>query len=200
SIARVVAALDLSEGSIEGSDSLDQPDAVFQEMMRRQGIAGAARARSTRRLMIAFGLMGTLAAPGLVPAAADAGVQRDDLTPADSERVHKVVQPTDDFSRAEAFEVRGGGAGTTDKLVTADIFSHPSANLDFAGRERFFLGNALFRKDWVQSPASTLASDGLGPLFNARSCQACHVKDGRGHVPHTILDMEREEAVSLLLR
>src|SRR5690606_23042947 len=41
----------------------------------------------------------------------------------------------------------------------------------------------LFRKDWVSSPSSTQASDGLGPLFNARSCQACHVKDGRGTVP-----------------
>src|SRR5690606_36235593 len=30
SIERVVAALDFSEVSIEGSDSLDQPDAVFQ--------------------------------------------------------------------------------------------------------------------------------------------------------------------------
>ena len=44
-------------------------------------------------------------------------------------------------------------------------------------------GNALFNKRWSSSPSSTLASDGLGPLFNARSCQACHIKDGRGEVP-----------------
>ena len=45
----------------------------------------------------------------------------------------------------------------------------------------FKLGNALFRKTWVAAPASTLASDGLGPLYNARACQDCHLKDGRGH-------------------
>ncbi|KAF0115141.1 MAG: hypothetical protein FD150_1202 [Rhodobacteraceae bacterium] len=47
----------------------------------------------------------------------------------------------------------------------------------------FKLGNALFRKTWVAAPASTKASDGLGPLYNARACQDCHLKDGRGHTP-----------------
>lgn len=125
---------------------------------------------------------------------------RDDLSAEDTTRVRKVVRPATDFVRPEAFEARPGGAATVTKLINADIFSHPSANLDFAGRERFFVGNGLFRKDWVPSPASTLASDGLGPLFNARSCQACHVKDGRGHVPHSLPGMPREEAVAALLR
>lgn len=158
--------------------------------------------RAVYRRLIVTGtlIIGCLVAGGSLLLAADTTPKRVDLTPADAERVRKVARPASGFSRAEPFEVRSGGAGTTDKLVTADIFSHPSANLDFAGRERFFLGNALFRKDWVQSPASTLASDGLGPLFNARSCQACHVKDGRGHVPHDFPRMEREEPVSLLLR
>ena len=49
----------------------------------------------------------------------------------------------------------------------------------------FKLGNGLFRKLWVSSPSSTQASDGLGPLFNARACQSCHLKDGRGHPPET---------------
>ena len=35
----------------------------------------------------------------------------------------------------------------------------------------------------MSSPSSTQASDGLGPLFNARACQSCHLKDGRGHPP-----------------
>ena len=43
----------------------------------------------------------------------------------------------------------------------------------------FKVGNGLFRKLWVTAPSSTQASDGLGPLFNARSCQNCHLKDGR---------------------
>ena len=47
----------------------------------------------------------------------------------------------------------------------------------------FKVGNGLFRKLWVTAPASTRVSDGLGPLYNARSCQSCHLKDGRAHPP-----------------
>src|SRR5262249_2288401 len=54
----------------------------------------------------------------------------------------------------------------------------------------------LFRKLWVSSPSSTQSSDGLGPLFNARGCQNCHLKDGRGHPPENA----DEEAVSMFLR
>lgn len=50
--------------------------------------------------------------------------------------------------------------------------------------ERFFgVGNSFFNQNWVQAPASTTARDGLGPFFNARSCAACHFKDGRGRAP-----------------
>ncbi|MCX7345687.1 MAG: hypothetical protein NTU78_08105 [Alphaproteobacteria bacterium] len=40
------------------------------------------------------------------------------------------------------------------------------------------MGKALFARNWVAAPASTDASDGLGPLFNARSCNACHAGGG----------------------
>jgi len=36
------------------------------------------------------------------------------------------------------------------------------------------MGKALFERDWVPAPTSTDASDGLGPLFAARSCAGCH--------------------------
>ena len=36
------------------------------------------------------------------------------------------------------------------------------------------LGKALFERIWVSAPASTKSADGLGPLYNARSCTACH--------------------------
>ena len=45
---------------------------------------------------------------------------------------------------------------------------------------QFFVGNSFFNQNWVSAPASTQARDGLGPLMNARSCSACHFKDGRG--------------------
>lgn len=131
---------------------------------------------------------------GLSAFAADA--LRTDLSKEDLQRVRAVTTPTEDFSKPEAFENMQGGAATTQAAVSRDSFSHFSANLTFAQEEQFKLGNALFRKLWVSSPSSTLASDGLGPLFNARSCQGCHVKDGRGRAP----DTEGEKATSLFLR
>ncbi|MVW71572.1 di-heme oxidoredictase family protein [Bordetella sp. 15P40C-2] len=131
--------------------------------------------------------------------AVGASVGRDDLSDEDRARVAKVTAPTSDFSKSEPFESLQAGAGTTRKLVNADIFSQPSANLTFEGRQQFLVGNGLFRKDWVSAPSSTQASDGLGPLFNARSCQGCHTKDGRGSVPG-FDPMERSDTVALLLR
>ncbi len=119
----------------------------------------------------------------LAATAVAAGSLRDDLTPNDARRVAAITKPTADFSRAEQFEKMQGGAATTQKVSDANALSQPSANLSFADQERFALGNGLFRKDWVTAPSSTQASDGLGPLFNARACQSCHLKDGRGHAP-----------------
>ncbi|GGF12626.1 thiol oxidoreductase [Youhaiella tibetensis] len=115
--------------------------------------------------------------------AQDGGGVRSDLTPKDLERVRAVTAPTQDFSKPERFELLPAGAATTKKLVNRDSFSLPSANLSFEQQERFNLGNGFFTKLWVSAPSSTKASDGLGPLFNSRGCQNCHLKDGRGHPP-----------------
>ena len=128
-------------------------------------------------------------------ALADAGPARSDLNPKDAARVESVTRPTSDFSKPESFEAMQGGAATSTKPVNADSFSHFSSNITFAEEETFKLGNALFRKFWVSSPSSTQASDGLGPLFNARACQSCHLKDGRGRPP-----MAGEAATSMFLR
>lgn len=45
------------------------------------------------------------------------------------------------------------------------------------------MGKALFDRNWVPAPASTDASDGLGPLFVSRSCTGCH---GRGEGSHVV--------------
>ena len=118
-----------------------------------------------------------------------------DLTPEDLARVTAITAPTTDFSKAEPFELMPGGAGTSRKRVNQDAFSQSSANMTFEEEGTFKLGNALFRKLWVSSPSSTQASDGLGPLFNARACQSCHLKDGRGHPPEGNAD-----ATSMFLR
>ena len=43
-------------------------------------------------------------------------------------------------------------------------------------------GRALFERNWVSAPASTRAGEGLGPLYDARSCGACHEGAGPGRV------------------
>ncbi|SEG84335.1 di-heme oxidoreductase family protein [Marinobacterium lutimaris] len=73
-------------------------------------------------------------------------------------------------------------------------FSQPAANLSLERRMDFVLGEAIFEKIWVPSPSSTTASDGLGPLHNARSCSQCHINDGRGHP----LNGENDRLASLL--
>ena len=114
----------------------------------------------------------------------------------ESARVSAILAPPTDFTQPEPFEENSGGAATVRARATADAFSQFSANMPFAHEMDFKLGNALFRKTWVAAPASTLASDGLGPLYNARACQDCHLKDGRGHPP----EGPDDNHVSLFLR
>lgn len=117
-------------------------------------------------------------------------------TKAETARIARVLAPPADFSRPEDFEAKPGGATTTRAIATPDAFSQSSDNMPFEREMDFKLGNGLFRKTWVASPASTLASDGLGPLYNARACQDCHIKDGRGHPP----EGPEDGRVSMFLR
>ncbi|MCC7275861.1 MAG: thiol oxidoreductase [Alphaproteobacteria bacterium] len=133
---------------------------------------------ATRFAAPAAVLLALLAA---VPAGADAAGGR--------------VRPTTDFARAEPGEEDPGGAATAHHAPTARAFAQPPANLPFGRLLDFKVGDAVFRKLWVSAPSSTRSSDGLGPLWNARSCQSCHVRDGRGRPPPA-----GETATSLLLR
>lgn len=87
------------------------------------------------------------------------------------------------------------GGDTTVAIATRHAYSRPAANLSMQQRSRFFIGNAFFNSPWVAAPASTTARDGLGPLFNARSCDACHNNDGRGRPP-----LADEQPVSLVIQ
>ncbi|MEL6172607.1 MAG: thiol oxidoreductase, partial [Pseudomonadota bacterium] len=92
-------------------------------------------------------------------------------TEAEKERIAAVIRPTTDFSKPEQFESNPAGAATVRVIDNRNAFSLPSGNISFEKELDFKVGNGLFKKLWVSSPSSTLASDGLGPLFNARSCQ-----------------------------
>lgn len=117
-------------------------------------------------------------------------------TEAERARVTAVTALPKDFSAPWAFEENAGGAQTVRARSTADAFSQPADNLTFEQELDFRVGNGMFRRIWVSAPASTIASDGLGPLYNARSCQRCHLKDGRGHPP----EGPDDTAVSMFLR
>ena len=80
-------------------------------------------------------------------------------------------------------ETLSGGGATSIEPAGRDSFARMSGNLPADAEMRFHLGRALFRKLWTAAPSSTQASDGLGPLFNARSCESCHQRDGRGRPP-----------------
>jgi CxxC motif-containing protein (DUF1111 family) len=117
-------------------------------------------------------------------------------TDAEAARIATVTEIATDFAKAHPFESKSAGAATVRAMTTADTFSQSSGNITFEDELNFKVGNGLFRKLWVSSPSSTLASDGLGPLFNARSCQRCHIKDGRGHPPENADD----NSISMFLR
>ena len=107
-----------------------------------------------------------------------------------------ILAPASRFETAEQWERLSGGSATNRRRFDRDAFSQPSANLSFEERARFAIGNGLFRRLWVTAPSSTRSADGLGPLYNARACQRCHLKDGRGHPPSGPGD----SAVSMLIR
>lgn len=46
--------------------------------------------------------------------------------------------------------------------------------LNDAELDEFMLGRSFFTVPWVVAPSATTARDGLGPLFNANACVACH--------------------------
>lgn len=114
----------------------------------------------------------------------------------DEELIARLTAVTRDFTKPQPFEERSAGAASVRALIDANAFSQPSGNIAPADELEFRIGNGLFRKLWVAAPSSTPASDGLGPLYNARSCEQCHIKDGRGHPPETAQD----DAISMFLR
>lgn len=117
-------------------------------------------------------------------------------TSSEMARITTVTALTEFFDAPQKFEEMSAGAATVRVTPDANAFSLSSGNLSFEDELDFKVGNGIFRKLWVSSPSSTLASDGLGPLYNARSCQRCHIKDGRGHPP----EGPEDNSISMILR
>lgn len=103
-----------------------------------------------------------------------------------------------EYLQPEPSEALPGGSTTHHKQLNINAFSQSSANMSFENELNFKLGNGNFKKIWVPAPSSTTASDGLGPLYNARSCHRSHLKDGRGHPPEA--NWPEDSAISMFLR
>ena len=58
------------------------------------------------------------------------------------------------------------GLAMVSVAMTSAAIAAPS--LDIA------MGKRLFERNWVSAPSSTKSDDGLGPLYDAISCAACH--------------------------
>lgn len=91
-----------------------------------------------------------------------------------------------------------GGADPADRFTRADgaqPFARP-VPMDEAAQSRFDLGQSFFRVPWVPAPAATTARDGLGPLFTANACAACHPANGSAPV----LDKDRAPLRPLVVK
>ncbi|MCB1519662.1 MAG: thiol oxidoreductase [Hyphomicrobiaceae bacterium] len=66
------------------------------------------------------------------------------------------------------------GAGSADGAPYA-----PLPWLTGAPLAQFVVGRAIFMADWIAAPDVSDGADGLGPLYNAASCAACHPGAGR---------------------
>ena len=87
----------------------------------------------------------------------------------------------DDSKTLNQQVLAGGAASYAATHLTR--FDMPAPPLTDAQKADFYAGRALAHQPWVKAPTSTTARDGLGPLFNARSCLGCHIEGGRGTLP-----------------
>lgn len=78
--------------------------------------------------------------------------------------------------------VQSGGETTVIfKGESVQAFRNPAANLSEAEIRRHFAGDLLFERNFSDDPQRF--DNGLGPVYNNTSCNACHSRDGRGALP-----------------
>lgn len=82
-----------------------------------------------------------------------------------------------------------GESESAGRATTLDFgpraFTQPVPGLAGAQRTGYLTGQALFELDWTVTGSAPSDRDGLGPTYNATSCQACHFANGRGAPPAT---------------
>lgn len=91
-----------------------------------------------------------------------------------------------------------GGEYSVKRITSKHALNRKNKALDLMSGLDFKVGEAIFEKIWVFAPSSTQASDGLGPLYNARSCNRCHTNNSRGLVESVLNPNDRN--ISLFTR
>ena len=100
--------------------------------------------------------------------------------------LHQAMAQSGQRATLEPGEERPGGDLTAGAGVDAVTLARFPVTAGAGMLENFAAGGAVFRKIWVSAPSSTVSSSGLGPLYNARSCEQCHVNAGRGKSPRAM--------------
>lgn len=85
---------------------------------------------------------------------------------------------------------------TTKPKHVVKVIRDPALGDDAVARMENVIGQSIFERIWVSAPSSTEAADGLGPMFNARSCAACHPGGAHG----TLVNKDGTQSPSLLVR
>jgi CxxC motif-containing protein (DUF1111 family) len=146
--------------------------------------------------LAALFLTTTIALPAMaVDLSQDLHLSPQPRTTAEAARIDAVRHAPTDFTSPQPFETLSAGRATVAIAPDEKVLSHPAASLDET--LDFELGRSLFEKLWVAAPSSTRASDGLGPIYNARACSGCHINDGRGHAPSSPQDDAKSFALKL---
>jgi CxxC motif-containing protein (DUF1111 family) len=78
---------------------------------------------------------------------------------------------------------KSAGGGMTVRRLSTRTYIYPGRAASSKQKLDFWSGFSFFRDPWVTAPSATKARDGLGPLFNARSCIACHQDGSRSAMP-----------------
>lgn len=86
------------------------------------------------------------------------------------------------YTQLEAGELFPAGDASAKRSRGRQVLSQAATQLTLEQKLDFKVGQAIFEKIWVLAPSSTQASDGLGPLYNARSCNRCHTNNSRGKI------------------
>lgn len=78
-----------------------------------------------------------------------------------------------------------GGDATHFHSTSGETYAQEIPNMGWGLSAAFDRGDGFFERPLVPAlPAgSSSNNDGLGPHYNATSCEACHPADGRGHPP-----------------